>query len=165
YYKRLIDASLAHPVKICIFVLDKTNPLVNYDEHFKSTWDAYIWYTMFLIKHNVKIEKPCIMIMDFLSKPGNHPKYIESEVKTLPQVENATMLESESANLIQMIDILVGCVTYEFRRKKNPELIRDKTKGEVVDHLKSKLDIVDMATKFTVNRPVYFNVWPFSPNK
>ena len=92
--KRLIDTVLSHPVRISIFVLDKTDPEISYETHFKSTWDAFIGYTEFLIENNVEIDKPCIVIADYLSKPGNNPRYIESELRTMPQVINATMLES-----------------------------------------------------------------------
>ena len=165
YYKRLIDTVLSHPVKVRIFVLDKTDKNLDLEKHFKSTWDAYIEYAKFLIKNNVKEDSPCIVVMDYLCKPANHPKFIESELRSLPVVLNATMLESECANLIQLIDVIVGCVTYEFRKKKNPLLIRDNFKGEVADYLKTKLGVKTLAEHFTVNRPVDFNVWLFNQNK
>jgi len=165
YYKRLIDTALSHPVKVCIFVLDKTDKNLDLEKHFKSTWDAYIGYAKFLIKNNVKEDNPCIVVMDYLCKPANHPKFIESELRSMPVVLNATMLESECANMIQLIDVMVGCVSYEFRRKHNPSIVINEAKSEIADYLKMKIGVKTLAAHFTASRPVYFNVWPFKANK
>lgn len=165
FYELLIDTVLSHPVRICVLALDKTNPEIDYESRFKFTWDAYIYFVKHILKHNVKPEKPCIVLADYIHKPKKCSHYLETELKLLPQVDNATMLESESANLIQLIDLLVGCVTFQFRRRENSSRSVNESKAAVSDYLMNKLDIATLAQDFSVQKPVFFEVWEYKLQK
>jgi hypothetical protein len=161
YYEELIDIALAHPMKVCVFILDKTDPRIDVSKYFKTTWDAYIGYSKLLIRNNVKHPDSCIVIADHLTKPTAHPKWLEHELRNLARVNNAMMLESSASMFIQVIDVLTGCVVYAFRRRKNPRQATDKVKQQLSEYLASRLGRTSLDSAFTIRSPISFNVWLF----
>jgi hypothetical protein len=163
FYENLIDVALSHPIKISVFVLDKTDPSIDVSKYFKTTWDAYISYSKLILKNNVKSKDTCIVIADQISKPGNQKKYLERELRSMTIVHNAMMLDSYASAFIQVVDVLTGCVIHDFRKKKHPRLAADKVKRSLSKYLAGKLGVASLATGFTVTKPIYFNVWRFKP--
>lgn len=163
YYEELIDIALAHPIKVCIFILDKTDPKIDVSKHFKTTWDAYIGYSKLLILNNVKSPDSCIVVADQITKPAAHPKWIERELRNLARVNNAMMLESYASMFIQVVDVLAGCVVYTFRKKKHPRYAKDKVKRKLTKYLATKLGRTSLDSGFTVSSPINFSVWVFEP--
>jgi len=164
FYLEMIDLFLTYPKnKFCCFVIDKVNPKINIDEVFPNAWDAYISYSKLLIKKNVNRDEQICIIADFLGKPKSSPKYYELEIKQLPGIYNATFLESHSSLFVQLVDILVGSVVFDFRRTRQPENPHDFFKGQVCDHLKKSLNIDTLAKNITKSSDPYFSVWEFEP--
>jgi hypothetical protein len=152
-------------LQFCSFVIDKANPGVKIEEAFPDTWEAYISYSKLLIKNNLQPSDKICVIADFLGKPTTSNKYYEPEIKTLSNIYNATVLESHASLFIQTVDVLVGCVVFDFRRKRQSEKKFDVVKGRVCDFLKGKLEVENLASSFTKDQPNYFSVWEFNPVK
>ncbi|KAB2843854.1 MAG: hypothetical protein F9K45_05550 [Melioribacteraceae bacterium] len=77
-----------------------------------------------------------------------------------------TRLESHSNFFIQLTDILLGSVIYDF--KKSFELITENNserKEPVVSALRKILRKTNLADNFTVNKPNYFSVGKSGGNK
>ena len=146
-------------------MIDKANPGVKIEEIFPNTWDAYIGYSKMLIKNNMGSQDRICVIADFLGKPKTSSKYYEPEMRTLPMVYNATVLESHASLFIQMVDVMVGCVVLDFRRTREQEKKFDIFKVKVCDFLKGKLKMESLASNFTKRQPNYFSVWEFKPVK
>lgn len=152
-------------LQFCSLVIDKANPGVKIEEVFPDTWEAYISYSKMLIKNNIKPNDKICVIADFLGKPKTSNKYYEPEIRALPAVYNATVLESHASLFIQLVDVLIGCIVLDFKRKRQPERKADIFKGKVCDFLKGKLEGQSLAGSFTKHQPNYFSVWEFKPKQ
>lgn len=169
HYKRLIDALFAEPEwHFAVLILDKENPGVRWKEHFDTVWDAYIVYSRMMLIHNVDDGEEVAVLADYLGKPKDSARYFEQEVRDLTNAEWATgrvfsicMLESESAPLIQVVDVLLGCVRYAFEVNRQPGKERMSAKAELALYLRAKLGQTSLGCGFTRNGPQYFNVWEF----
>lgn len=62
-------------------------------------------------------------------------------------------LESHSCVFLQVVDVLVGSVLYEFKENKKEE------KNKVLDKIKEKLSVSKLNCKLTKHSPNYFSVW------
>ena len=152
-------------MQFCSLVIDKNNPDIKVAEVFPDTWDAYISYSKMLIKKNIQdVDRICV-VADFLGKPKASNKYYESEIRTLTNVYNATVLESHASLFVQLVDVLVGCVVLDFRRNRQPTKKYDVFKSKVCDFLKEKLGVETLTVNFTKHQPSYFSVWEFKPGK
>ena len=152
-------------LQFCSLVIDKTNPDVKIEEVFPDTWEAYISYSKTLIRNNMQANDRICIIADFLGKPKTSNKYYEPEIKSLQTVYNATVLESHASLFIQLVDVMIGCIVLDFRRKQQPGKKFDVFKSKVCDFLKGKLEVETLAANFTKHQPNYFSVWEFSPKQ
>ena len=152
-------------LQFCSLAIDKNNPEVKTEEVFPNTWDAYISYSKMLIKNNMNDSDRICIVADFLGKPKTSSKYYEPEIRTLPAVYNATVLESHASLFIQLVDVMVGCVVLDFRRARESGKKIDIFKVKVCDFLKGKLKMESLASNFTKRYPNYFSVWEFKPTK
>ena len=165
YYELINLYSKFATLQFCSLVLDKANPAIKIDEVFPDTWEAYISYSKLLIKNNIKPNDKVCVIADFLGKPKTSNKYYEPEIKALSEVYNATVLESHASLFIQLVDVLVGCVVYDFRRSRQSEKKFDIIKGRVCDFLRGKLGVKTLDANLTLHQPNYFSVWEFNPKQ
>ena len=91
--------------------------------------------------------------------PKGTSRFLEDTVRELPQVQNAMMLESHACLMIQLVDVLMGCVTYRFRQKLLPKAPVKQAKAELSDYLMASLGKGVLPTDFTVKEPIDFSVW------
>lgn len=85
----------------------------------KSTWDLQLEFAKSHIKDkcsNLPDEKVCVLA-DYLSKPKNAISFEEALMR-MDNVFNACMLDSETTIFIQIVDILIGAISYRFRNKQ-----------------------------------------------
>lgn len=171
FYHDLIDLYFKCPENnFGAFLIDKENPEIDIDKYFKSTWDAYISYTKLLIKRNMDKNDKIFVLADYLSKPKCSSRYYEIEIKFMRKkgkriVANCCMLESHSSLYIQMVDILLGAVAYDFKLERINNFKGNNCKKGIVDLIKGKLNVPKLSTDFEVHKPNYFSVWEFHPKK
>lgn len=149
--------------QFCCLLFDKEKPNIDVSKYFINLWDAHISYSKMLIKNNIKEGENICIIADYLGKPKSSPKYFEKEIKNLKGVYNACMIESHSSLSIQLVDVLIGCVAYDYKMFREKRDNIDKFKKKVCDFLKEKISRNTLEGNFIVNSPNYFNVWEFSP--
>ena len=129
-----------------------------------------------LIANNIKNISPCnlCILADDLTRPSDIKKSFERSLadaikyrltknKMPDTVFGVSRLESHSSLLLQVVDILLGAVMYDF--KKSAGLISDKLSEKqeiVVDNLKQKLGTTSLAQNKTYHKPSYFSVWELS---
>lgn len=104
--------------------------------------------------------------LDHLSKPKASPKFYELEVAKARSrgrnpVYNACMLESHASLFIQLVDVLVGCVVFDYRMKHRTDWSPNPLKRELVEMLRAKLGVESLAGKLLRTEPNRFTVWPF----
>lgn len=132
---------------------------------YSDTWGAYINYSKALIKDNLKDSESVCVIADFLGKPKANNNYYVPEMRTVSGVYNATMLESHASLFIQLVDVLVGSVVFDFRRTRQPDKKYDIFKVKVCDFLKRKLGVKTLADSMMRQEPVYFKIWELKSKK
>ena len=166
-YKAFLDTAFEFPLYFCALVIDKTDPKFN-QLIYKNYWDAYISYSKLLCKYNRKGDNLCV-IADYMNRPTKSDRYFELELNTLPQVFNTIRAHSETFILLQVTDLLLGSVVFQWRQKNGyvKDSNRARAKIEFVNHLISKFVIppdkqtdYPLAQHITINNPFYFNVWP-----
>lgn len=172
-YKRFIDSSFEFPLYFCALVIDKTDPLFD-STIYRNYWSAYIKYAKLLCEYNCDgVNKLCV-IADYMNRPNDSDSYFENELNRLPKVLNTLRAHSETFTLLQLCDLLLGSVTFQWREKKGFVLNsnRSKAKKQFVDYLvnklvipKSKISDFPLAQSITCNKPIYFSVWPLRLTK
>lgn len=163
YYRELLETYFNFAeLNFCCFIIDKQDSQI--DMGLYDAWDFYIRYSITVIKHNLKDDENMFIIADYLGKPKSSSEYWEYSVKSIPNVYNAIMIESHASLFIQLVDVLIGCVAYDYkinRQKHKP----NEPKLDICNFVKVKLGRKDLIGGFTVNHPNCFNVWEFKPTK
>jgi hypothetical protein len=182
-YKEMIQLFLNVPeFRFSSMVIDKQKP--GYDDNFFSTtWDAYTSYVATLVCNEL-INMPneeMILVLDQINKPRSASRSLEDTVlgkiqkravkhegKKLCRIVNAFRIESHSNLLMQLTDVLLGAVMFDFKDRARliSEKLRTK-KEEVVKELRNELNVDSLANTFTKHEPIYFHVWEaeFNLNK
>lgn len=167
-YKSFIDTVFEFPLHFCVLVIDKTDPVFN-STIYKNYWSAYIKYAKLLCQNNCdEMDKICV-IADYMNRPKEADTYFEQELNALPNVFNTLRAHSETFTLLQICDLMLGSVVFQWRHKNGfvENSNRAKAKKEFVDYLVNKLVIPNnkkseypLAQDITINKPFYFSVWP-----
>lgn len=139
-----------------------------------NPWDAYIQQAAMLISNNVKdiqgLKQVCVLADD-LSRPRSISKSFEMSLKDsicyrlkkdnkADVVFGITRLESHASLLLQIVDILLGAVLYDY--KKSAGLISEtleKRQEIVVKAIRDSLSTESLAVNKTFHKPSYFSVW------
>lgn len=109
-YKELINLYLKHDLKFVSLIID-TNKFSQ-----KDIWQSYIKYTKEVLKINNNDLKQ-IVVADYLDKPKKSELYFEEEINRLESVVNACRMESDACLFIQVVDVLLGAVVYDYKIK------------------------------------------------
>lgn len=134
-----------------------------------SHWDRYLNNAAMLIANNIKNVKngEFVVVADQITQPvNNHPyeNYLCSKICERLKTKNISpeslfgsiRIESHSATFLQLTDILVGAVGYDFIGEN-----RDR-KVEFMKVLREKLGITEKIQKsITKNNPNYFSIWKY----
>lgn len=173
-YKALIDDYFTvADARFTALIIDKNDPAFNPVVTFPGTWEAYITYASMILARelsNLKPESLCALI-DYISKPSNITTIFEEEVagKTNQRLSRrglgninlqCTQMESHANLIIQIVDVLLGAVTFDY--KLNNGLISPnlQARREVVSNaVKTNLEKTDLKGSFTKHVPSYFSVW------
>lgn len=176
HYKEMLRIFLNdNENRFAVMVIDRQHK--NYDgSFFKTTWDAYTSYLATLVSRELTNlpNEEMFLVLDEISKPKQIAKSLEEVVmekiekqcarkysdKKICVITNATRIESHSNLLMQLCDVLLGSVMFDY--KKSAKILSDKLqkkKEEVVAVLRTGLSKDKLDQSFTVNKPVYFHVW------
>ena len=158
-------------VRFCAFIIDRFDPkfpLTNLEP-----WDVYIHRAAMLIANNVKNISPCgiCVLADDLTKPRTIAKSFEQSLKDAIisklkgekcDLFGISRLESHSSLLLQVVDILLGAVMFDFKRKARLISPKQEIKQALVaDEIRSRLETKDLSDNATYHRPNYFSVWQY----
>ncbi|MBA7493148.1 hypothetical protein ES702_03703 [subsurface metagenome] len=167
FYKELINIYFSYPQNyFCGFIIDKKNPEIKIEEYFETIWDAYINLSRMVIEKNMNSPDRIFILADYLGRPNYSEKYYEkeineSEINGEKIVFNTCMIESHASLLIQIVDVLIGAIRYDFTVKRDKKFISDRIKYSIVEEVSTKLNRGTLAENFTVHSPNYFSVWEF----
>ncbi|MCL4390143.1 MAG: DUF3800 domain-containing protein [Patescibacteria group bacterium] len=173
-YREIIkDYFTIHEAHFAAIIIDKQNPHYHPVSLIPGTWDTYMKYAGMLIAReaaNLKCSGVCILADD-LSKPGNIQTTFEQNLETKTKEAlvkrgmsslnfKCTRLESHASLLIQLVDVLLGCVTWDYKQAGGlvSNKLAEKRSG-VVNELKMALNKKSICGSFTATSPSYFSVW------
>lgn len=179
-YKEIINTYFQFPdCRFSAVIIDRQDPNFKPNEVFTSPWNMYMSYAAMLLASNINNLDECrvCVLADDLTKPRNIQETFEQALTNkiyskLKQngiertIFNVARLESHSSLMLQLVDILLGCVMYDF--KKDAGLISEKLSQRqetVVEQVRKVLKKDELSQHFTVNQPSYFNVWQVKWNK
>ncbi len=175
YYERMIDIFLSDKDnRFSAMIVDKQNPQFDGDG-IEDAWETYTKYAANLIVaelKNLKGDKLCI-VLDEITRPRNKPLSLEdtllSKIRTevtkdptlnFDDIFGAFSIESHSNFLLQMSDLLLGAVMYDYKKKS--ELVTHHTeirKEPLVNKLRSTFGVPSLAGNFKNDSLAYFNVF------
>jgi hypothetical protein len=173
-YAELLRKYLTLPAcRFSAIVVDRQDEDFKPREIFANPWSMYLSYSALLLAGNMNNLDTCAIcvLADDLTKPKSISTTFEDALRLriaqkLKQdgcdrkIFNVTRLESHSSLMLQLVDILLGAVLYDF--KKASGLISEKLgqrQEMVVKVLRDTLGRSTLADHFTANKPSYFNVW------
>lgn len=146
---------------------------------FFDPWESYINDTAMLLANNIKKLSHCeiCVLCDDLSKPANISDTFENRLmvavnKKLIKIGisdclfGVVILESHASLMIQLVDILLGCVMFDFKREVG--LISQKQferKNIVVAECRNIIGEKILSKNFTAYKPNYFSVRKFKQKK
>ncbi|MBI2327380.1 hypothetical protein HYU92_03575 [Candidatus Curtissbacteria bacterium] len=141
-----------------------------------NPWEVYIQQAAMLISNNIKNISPCQLCVfaDDLTRPSDIKKSFERSLadaisfrlkkqNIANKIFGVNRLESHSSLLLQVVDTLLGCVMFDY--KKQAGLISEKLASKqevVVERLREKLEVKSLAQNKTYHKPNYFSVWEFN---
>lgn len=172
-YKNFLDTAFEFPLHFCALVIDKTDPLFD-STIYKNYWSAYTKYAKLLCQNNCGQKDGLCVIADYMNRPSESDIYFETEINKLPKVFNTLRAHSETFTLLQICDIILGSVVFQWKLKNGfvKDSNRARAKKEFVNHLVNKLIIptnkkseYPLSQDITINNPFYFSVWPLKLSK
>lgn len=154
-------------------VVDRQDKDFKPQEIFANPFSMYLSYSALLLAGNMNNLDVCnvCVLADDLTKPKSititFENALHSKIKQkLKQdgrdrgIFNVTRLESHASLMLQVVDILLGAVLYDF--KKASGLISEKLEQRqemVAKVVRETIERTTLADHFTANKPSYFNVW------
>lgn len=165
HYEKLIDYFLTQvDGYFNAFVVDKNHPGININRIYPASWDALLGYSYQIINGNVRGTEKVIVISDNYQKPNSATQHYEDYLvhRLGPdKVRNVIMADSRSSMFLQLVDVLLGCVMYHYKRATLPA--RNAEKEQLSNKLAVAYNRADLSGRWTANNPNYFSVWPFRP--
>lgn len=165
HYLSMVDLYFSFPNhNFSCLIVDKLHP--SFEVTQKDTWDLYIQFAATIVKENISKNEQLCLIADYLGRPRYSPTYFESSIRSIEGVFNVLMIESHASLYIQMVDILIGAVTYAHKVCKGAITTPKQEKVAVADRIAKLLgrqDIYQLGTNFSVEKPSCFKVWEWKP--
>lgn len=174
FYKKMVDIFLSDKEnRFSAMLIDKNNPSFN-NTNTHDAWENYSSYAAGLIAKEMAIltdDNICI-IVDEISRPHNKPLSLEDTIfsklrdETInnPNVKfdrifGILSIESHSNMLMQLTDVLLGAVMYDFKKKNGmTSKLTEKRKDSLVDKLRQTFGVNTLAKSFEHTAQAYFRV-------
>lgn len=122
-------------------ILDRTDPAFDYRRWGEDPWDAYLAIAQELLRRRLK--RPVFAIVDFQGKPKKARAYLEDRLCTLPHVTGCLRASSETSVFLQIVDLLLGCVQFDWKDQRGyyKASANTRAKRDLTIFLKSHLGI------------------------
>ena len=156
FYINLLKVYFDIPgIRFYAFIVDKCTEYKNNNK--SNVWDSYINFSCNLLRKSIAHNEKIFVVADYFSKPNYSKKFWEKAVNKIPGVFNAIMLESCSTLFLQLTDILIGAVAYDYKITRQG-LKPNNSKLDIVKFIQNKLEIKSLIGNFQKEQPNHFNV-------
>lgn len=139
---------------------------MNFEKYFNNDFfRVYKSFSVLLLKRHIKKDEMVSVIADDYPAPEKDEfetgvrNYVNDHNKAL-SVHSVIRIHSKGSNLIQVADLLMGAVNYEFKLKNNLIKHPSKAKTDLLGYLKDKLGVNDLSIGINSTK---FNIMIFSP--
>jgi hypothetical protein len=162
-YKDFLRVAFQHDFVFGSIVIDKEEP--DFKQEYSNYWDAYIKYTKLLCERLCDDNESVVVLADFNHKPNFSNRDFANELRSLPKVDNAFMLQSVGTPLIQLCDLFLGAVVFQQRANVNQlkDSNRVKAKTEFTSYLTKQLNLDhgsnSLTTGLTSRDNQTFKIW------
>ena len=143
--ENIINAIFETPgISFSCIVIDKNS--VDFEKEFKNNpYLAYQIFTEELLKKNIKRNELLIVLADYISTPDNvhfevDIKHNMNEYFNRLAICGVHRIDSIGVNLIQVTDLLLGAVVYEFKYK-NKIVSGDNNKINTYKYIQNKVRV------------------------
>lgn len=175
YYERMVDIFLSDSEnRFCVMMVDKQNPSFDGDG-MGDSWETYTKYIAMLVVREMKnlpSDELCL-IVDEITKPQNKPLSLEDTIMSKLREEvakdasldfnnifGAFTIESHSSLPMQLCDVLLGAVAYDYKKKSGLNSAKTEHKKEAfVQKIRNALGVSTLASEFTNSSKAYFDVF------
>ena len=123
-------------------IMDRLDPGYNLARWNGDTWWAYADLARELLEH--QIDRDVFAIVDLQDKPDQSPVYIEDALCSVPAVKGCMRATSDMAIYLQIVDVLLGCVQFDWKDANGyygTSSQRAKEKRELVNFVKGRLGL------------------------
>ena len=123
-------------------IMDRLDPVYSLSRWDGDTWWAYAGLTRELLEQ--QISRDVFAIVDLQDKPDRSSVYIEDVLCSVPAVKGCLRATSDMAVYLQIVDVLLGCVQFDWKDANGyygTESQRAKEKRELVDFVKTRLGV------------------------
>lgn len=123
-------------------LLDRLESEYNLSHWDDDEWRAYADLTRQLLTD--RLDRDAFAIVDFQDKPNNSNLYLEDMICQAPKVKGCLRATSEMSVYLQLVDVLLGCVQFDWRDAKGlygETSKRANEKRQVVDFVKDQLGL------------------------
>ena len=153
-----------HNTNFYCIVLPKDE--MNFEKYFNNDFfKAYKSFSVILLKNCIKKDEIVSVIADHYPAPKKDEfeaktrNYVNDHNKAL-SIHSIVRIHSKGSNLVQLADLLMGAVNYEFKIKNNLIKHPNKEKVNLLDYLKNKLNTNDLSSGINTKK---FRVIIFTP--
>ena len=110
----------------------------------EDVWSAYAHLTRDLIGR--RFERDVFAIVDLQGKPSSSSVFLEDILCTLPQVKGCLRATSDMSVYLQIVDILLGCIQFDWKDDNgfyDTSSKRAEDKREMVNFVKNQLGLLE----------------------
>lgn len=175
HYERMIDIFLSDSDnRFSAMIVDKKNKKFDHGT-MGDAWETYTKYVAMLVAkemNDLPGDELCLVV-DEITKPQTKPLSLEDTIMSKLREEVAKnpaldfnkvfgcfSIESHSNMPMQLCDVLLGSVMYDYKKKNNLNTKKTELKREpLVQKIRSALGVSTLASEFTDKSKVYFNVF------
>ena len=123
-------------------ILDRLDPQYNLSRWDQDEWKAYAGLAYELLAH--RLDRDVFAIVDFQDKPNKSSTYLEDVLCSAPRVKGCLRATSEMSVFLQLVDLLLGCVQFDWRDAKGlygEKSRRADEKRQVAEFIKTRLEL------------------------
>lgn len=121
---------------------DRLNPAYSLARWQGDVWAAYAHLAKDLLER--RLDRAVFAIVDLQGKPDKSAVYLEDALCSAPAVKGCLRATSDMSVYLQLVDVLLGCVQFDWKDANgyyNPTSRRAGEKRELVNFVKSRLEM------------------------
>ena len=142
-------------------LLDRTQRDFSLSRWGNDFWLAYVKLGREILEQ--RLESPAFVLVDFQERPNDALIMVESEFCAVEQVKGCLRASSETQVFLQLTDVLLGCVAFDWRDRAGfytPNSKRAEAKRNLVSLMKERLSLPALQPIITGQEQVWETATP-----